>query len=226
MMKVILREDVPHLGVVGDLVAVKDGYGRNFLIPQGKAIHASPRSVRELEHQKRLAAHHREQATAQARTDKEKIEALSICITRKIAPPPLNEDHEPVVETLPKLFGSVTNRDLAAVLRGAGFKVDRQRVTLGQHVGTVGKFESTIRLNGGIRAALPFWVIPEGSEDVEAAKKAVEAQQVKKQEEDAAALEASKAKPAEPEAEAAAPEAGEDGEAAPEGDAPEAEVQA
>ena len=69
---------MPHLGVVGDLVSVKDGYGRNFLLPQQKAELASPRSIRELEHQKRLAAHNREKATAQAETDKTKIEQLVI----------------------------------------------------------------------------------------------------------------------------------------------------
>ena len=56
MMKIILREDVPNLGVVGDMVSVRDGYGRNYLIPQGKAVFASVKSIAQLEHQKRLAA--------------------------------------------------------------------------------------------------------------------------------------------------------------------------
>ena len=178
MMKVILKEDVPHLGVVGELVAVKDGYGRNYLIPQGKALLASPRSVRELDHQKRLASHHREQATAQAQTDKDKIEALSIAFPAKTAPPPLNEDSEPMVEILPKLFGSVTNRDVASVLRESGFKVEHRRVTLSEHVGTLGRFEAAVRLDGGVIATVPFWVIPEGVEDVEQAKKDVEQAQI------------------------------------------------
>jgi large subunit ribosomal protein L9 len=177
MMKLILQEDVPHLGVVGDLVSVKDGYGRNFLIPQGKAVHASPKSVRELEHQKRLAAKLREKATAEASEDKDKIEGLSIAIQAKVAPPTLNDKGEREDDELQKLFGSITNRDIAKVLADAGIKVDHRKVTLSDTVRTLGKFEADIRLNGGISANLPFWVIPEGSEDIEAAKKDVEAQQ-------------------------------------------------
>ena len=178
MMKLILKEDVPHLGVVGDLVTVKDGYGRNYLLPTGRAILASSRSGRELEHQMRLAAHNRVKATEAAQGAKSEIEALSIAITAKTAPPPLNEDSEPVPEVLPKLFGSVTNRDFAAVLRQSGFKVDHRRVQLTpDRVGTVGKFEAAVRLDGAVIATLPFWVVPEGSEDVEAAKAQVEESQ-------------------------------------------------
>ena len=77
MMRVILQEDIPTLGVVGDLVTVRDGYARNFLIPKGKAVFASVRSINELEHQKRLAAHRREQATAEAQKSKTTIEKMS-----------------------------------------------------------------------------------------------------------------------------------------------------
>ena len=200
MMKVILKEDVPNLGVVGDLVAVKDGYGRNYLIPQGKAAHASARSVRELDHQKRLAAHHREKATVQAQTDKDRIEGLSVCISAKVAPPQLNEDDEPIAEILQKLFGSVTNRDLAAVLKGTGLSVDHRRISLPTPVRTVGKFAADVRLDGGVTATLPFWVIPEGAADIESEKKRVEAAQetLRKQAEEAAAAERIRAAPAPP----------------------------
>mgnify|MGYP001187064492 CR=1 FL=1 len=179
MMNVILKEDVPHLGVVGDLVTVKDGYGRNFLLPQKKAELASPRSIRELQHQKRLAAHNREKATAQAESDKTKIEQLVIVITAKTAPPPLNENGEPIMDLLPKLFGAVTNRSIAGVLKESGFNVDHRKINLPNNgrVNTVGKFLSKIRLNGGIEAEVPFWVVPEGTEDVEAEKAKVEAAQ-------------------------------------------------
>lgn len=177
MMKVILTEDVPNLGVVGDLVAVKDGYGRNYLIPQGKAVFASVRSMAELAHQKRLAAHHREQATEQAVVNKRKIEELSVVMSAKVAPPPLNDDGEPMLEKLQKLFGSITNRDIAKVVKGSGVKTDPRRVMLPEPVRTVGRFTARIRLDGGVIAELPFWVIPEGAEDTEAEKKRVEAAQ-------------------------------------------------
>src|SRR5687768_15456301 len=107
MMRIILKEDVPNLGVVGDLVTVRDGYARNFLIPEGKAIFASVKSIRELDHQKRLAAHERKKATAAAEIARERIESLSIVMQAKVAPPPLGEDGLPVKEVVQKLFGSI-----------------------------------------------------------------------------------------------------------------------
>lgn len=192
MMKVILKEDVPNLGVVGDLVTVKDGYGRNYLIPQGKAIFASVRSVAELDHQKRLASHRRVQATAEANERKSKIEGLAVVMEAKVAPPQLNDDGELVQEKLQKLFGTITNRDIAKVLSGEGVKVDHRRVTLLDSIRTVGKFAARVRLDGGVEAELPFWVIPEGVADVEDEKKRVEAAQEAaiKEAEEAAAREA------------------------------------
>ena len=177
MMRVILQEDVPALGVVGDLVSVRDGYARNYLIPQGKAVFASVRSVNELDHQKRLAAHRRDQATEEARRSRGIIEKMSIAISAKTAPPQLDDDGKPVQDTLPKLFGSVTNRDLARVLAEQGVRVDRHRVTVEAPVRTLGKFSALVRLDGGVSAELPFWVIPEGGSDVEAAKREVEQMQ-------------------------------------------------
>ncbi len=174
MMKIILTEDVPHLGVVGDLVTVRDGYGRNYLIPQGKAVFASVRSMAELDHQKRIAQHRRAQATEQAEKDKAVIEGLSVCMSAKVAPPQLGDDGEPIEEKLPKLFGSITNRDIAKVLRDSDIKVEHRRVALPEPVRTVGKFNARVRLDGGVIAVLPFWVIPEGAEDVEAEKERVE----------------------------------------------------
>lgn len=194
MMKVILREDVPNLGVVGDLVTVKDGYGRNYLIPQGKASFASVKSIRELDHQKRLAQHHRVQATAVAEGQKGQIEKLSVCMQAKVAPPPLDDDGNPIIEKLQKLFGSITNRDIAKVLADSGIKIDARRVSLSESVRTVGKFLAKVRLDGAVIAELPFWVIPEGAADEATEKKRVEAAQ------EAAAREA--AAPPEPEVEA------------------------
>lgn len=195
MMKIILQEDVPNLGVVGDLVSVRDGYARNYLIPQGKATFASVRSVRQLDHQKRLAAHHRKQATAVAEEQKQQVEALSVVMKAKVAPPPLGEDGEPIQELLPKLFGSITNRDITKVLKDSGIKIPgHRRVTMTEQVRTVGKFNAKVRLDGGIVATLPFWVIPESAEDVEAEKKRVEQAQIDAREAERKALEEEQAK--------------------------------
>ncbi len=176
MMKLILREDVANLGVIGDLVTVRDGYGRNFLIPQGKAVLASLRSVRELDHQKRLALHYRSKATAESEVAKKKIEGLSLLLTAKVAQAPTSEGGAAQKETLQRLFGSVTNRDIANALKNLGVTVDARKITLSeQHVRTVGKFSAKVRLDGGLSAELPFWVLPEGTVDVESEKKRVEA---------------------------------------------------
>jgi large subunit ribosomal protein L9 len=174
MMRIILREDVPNLGVVGDLVSVKDGYARNYLIPEGKAVFASVKSMRELEHQKRLAAHHRKKATAEAEVVKTRVESLAVVMHAKVAPPQLGEDGEPIKEIVQKLFGSITNRDITKVLKDSGVDVGHRRLVINEAVRTVGKYVATIRLDGGIVAKLPFWVIPEGTANVEAEKKRVE----------------------------------------------------
>ncbi|MFO0727385.1 MAG: 50S ribosomal protein L9 [Myxococcota bacterium] len=191
MMKVILKEDVQNLGVIGDLVRVRDGYGRNFLIPQGKAVLASARSVKELEHQKRIAAHNREKAKGVAGVHKTKIESLSIVLSAKVA-------HQAGVveaaDTLQKLFGSITGKDLAKVFEAAGIALDHRRISLSDRVHTVGKYSAKIRLDGGIVAQVPFWVIPEGAPDIDAEKKRVEAAQAahKKAEEERIAAEKAK----------------------------------
>lgn len=189
MMRIILREDVPNLGVVGDLVTVRDGYARNYLIPEGKAIFASVKSMRELAHQKRLAAHERKKATAAAEVAKNKIESFSVVMQAKVAPPPLGEDGLPVKEIVQKLFGSITNRDITRVLKDSGIDIGgHRRITISEHVRTVGKFMAAIRLDGGIIANLPFWVIPEGSTDVESEKRRVEDAQVRAREEEKKAI--------------------------------------
>lgn len=193
MMKVILQEDVANLGVVGDLVTVRDGYGRNYLIPQGKAVFASVRSISELEHQKRLAAHKRKQATAAAELSRRRIEGLSVVMQAKVAPPQIGDDGHPVVERLQKLFGSITTRDIAGFLSSSDVKIDHRRVVLSDPVRTVGKYSATVRLDGGVLATLPFWVIPEGAGDIESEKKRVEAAQESYRKEREAALAAEKA---------------------------------
>lgn len=201
MMKIILQEDVPNLGVVGELVSVRDGYARNFLIPQGKAIFASTRSIAELQHQRRVADHRRKQATAEAEQAKNQIEGLAITLQAKVAPAQYDEDGNVVQESLPKLFGSITNRDLARVLRDSDVRVDHRRVMLEQPVRNAGKYEARIRLDGGIVARLTFWVMADTVEDVEAEKKRIEEVLQAKVAEEKAAREAAEA---EAEAEAAA----------------------
>lgn len=144
-MRVILKEDVPNLGDAGQLVAVKPGYGRNFLIPRGKAILASEGSVRELEHQKRVAdaAHRKQVGVAKALADK--VAATSVSIKREAG-----EDD--------KLFGSVTNRDIVAALAEEGVEIDRLQLKLEEPIKAIGMFTVPVKLHREVTAELRVFV--------------------------------------------------------------------
>src|SRR6266478_1344051 len=116
-VQVILNEDVPNLGSTGDVVRVRPGYARNYLLPRKLAVEANPRNLRAFDHQKRLAMGKREALRAQAMTEKEKIELLHLIVAARAG-----EEG--------KLFGSVTNLDLERALHEQGFLIDRRRILL------------------------------------------------------------------------------------------------
>src|SRR5271155_993279 len=109
-VQVILNEDMPNLGRPGDVVRVRAGYARNFLLPRGIAVEANPRNLRAFEHQKALAMVKRETLKSQAAGLKEKLEALRLNVKARAG-----EEG--------KLFGSVTNIDLERALRDQGFEI-------------------------------------------------------------------------------------------------------
>src|ERR1044072_48520 len=111
-MKVILMRDVEHVGEVGDMVDVADGYGRNFLIPRGFAVAATAKNKRQLEHEQRLRENRILRAPKEAQTLAEQLQNVPCHFVRKAG-----EEG--------KLFGSVTSMDIAESLKAAGFDVDR-----------------------------------------------------------------------------------------------------
>jgi large subunit ribosomal protein L9 len=145
-MQVILREDVPNLGQTGELVNVKNGYGRNYLIPRGLAVLATPRNRRRLEHEKRVIAQRDIKRRKDAQTIKEKIESLSLTIAKHTG----EED---------KLFGSVTTREIADALQEEGFDIDRRTIQLEQPIKTLGVYTVTVKLAREITANLKIWVV-------------------------------------------------------------------
>lgn len=147
-MKVILQEDVTHVGLVGDVVQVSDGYGRNFLIPRGLAVLADESNVRRLEHQKRVTSHKRARMEADAKDMAEKLSQIAVSIKRTAG----DED---------KLFGSVTNRDIAEALEAEGFTVDRRTIQLDEPIRNIGVFNVPVKLPMGIEAAVKVYVIRE-----------------------------------------------------------------
>jgi large subunit ribosomal protein L9 len=145
-MQVILREDIPNLGKTGDLVSCKDGFGRNYLIPRGLAVTATPRNMRQMSHQKRVISQMDARRRKDTQTLKEKIEALSLTIAKNVG-----EDE--------KLFGSVTNREIADALKNEGIEIDRKVITIDQPIKALGVYTISLKLSSDLSANLKVWVV-------------------------------------------------------------------
>ena len=133
-MKLILREDVDNLGRGGDVVDVKPGYGRNFLLPRGLAVLANPKNLRDIEHQKAVA-------TAKAA----KLKASAEAIAKRLSDTPVTLKRK--VGEQDKLFGSVTALDIAEALAARGLEIDRRAIDLAEPIKTVGDFEVGVKLH-------------------------------------------------------------------------------
>ena len=153
-MKVILRADIENLGHLGEVVEVKPGYGRNYLLPQGLAMLATSSNLKvfELERKKLQAKMDELRATAAGISGR--IEASEVVIAMRVG------DND-------KLYGSVTSSMIAEQLEAKGIEVDRHRILLDSPIRILGEYEVRIRLHAGIVAKLKVKVIPEerGSND-------------------------------------------------------------
>ncbi|MDQ3265339.1 MAG: 50S ribosomal protein L9 [Myxococcota bacterium] len=147
-MKLILREDVDNLGKVGDLVTVKPGYGRNFLLPRKLAVLASTTNVKAVEHDRAVIAARQAKLKGAAEEQAKKLEAVEIKISRKVG----EQD---------KLFGSVTGLDVAEALSAKGQKVDRRTIHLPEPIKTVGMHTVEIRLHKDVVAKVKLQVAKE-----------------------------------------------------------------
>jgi large subunit ribosomal protein L9 len=147
-MKLILKEDVPNLGKAGDLVEVARGYGRNFLVPQGKALEATAHHLRELDEQKRLIIKKKTKNLEAAQKLAEQINSLELTISRKVS------DGE-------KIFGSVTSKDLAEALDKAQIALDRKSILLEDPIRTLGNFEIPLKIHTDLTALLRLKVSEE-----------------------------------------------------------------
>lgn len=144
-VQVILNEDVPNLGRPGDVVKVRAGYARNYLLPRGLAVEANPRNLRAFEHQKAIAMRKREALKDQAAALKEKLEELKLSVSARAG-----EEG--------KLFGSVTNIDLERALRERGFEIDRRRIILPEPIKQLGDYTVVVRLQPEVEANLKLSV--------------------------------------------------------------------
>lgn len=144
-MKLILREDVYNLGKSGELVSVKEGYARNYLLPRNLAMLASIANVRQLDHEKKVIELRQQKLKGGALEQAKKIEGVKVTIKRKVG----EQD---------KLFGSVTALDVAEALAAAGHKLDRRLIHLPEPIRAVGEFPVEIRLHREVTAKLTVTV--------------------------------------------------------------------
>lgn len=146
--KLILRQDLENLGEAGDVVAVKPGYARNYLLPRGFALQATAANVRALEEERRRAEQRARREYLEARRRAAQLEGVSLTFHAKAG------DES-------KLFGSITTADIADRLaeQGLDFDVDRRQVDLSDPIKALGVYSVPIRLHGEVRPEIKVWVI-------------------------------------------------------------------
>ena len=147
-MQIILNEDVPNLGRVGDVVSVKSGYGRNYLIPRKLAVLATTRNIKEMEHTRRIVGVKRAKAVKSAGDLASRLKDVSLTIAKQVG----EED---------KLFGSVTNRDIEDALKKEGFSIDRRNIVLEKPIKNLGVYNVDVKLHTDITTQVKVWVVSE-----------------------------------------------------------------
>jgi len=147
-MKLILKEDVSGLGYKDDVVTVKDGYGRNYLIPTGKAVIASESALKVLAENQRQRAHKLAKIKADAEALAEQLKDIKLTIGAKTS-------------ATGTIFGSVNNIQIAEALEKLGHNIDRKIIEIKQAVKEVGEYTATIKLHKEVSVEIPFEVVAE-----------------------------------------------------------------
>ena len=147
-MEVILKEDILNLGKMGEVVRVRDGYARNYLLPRGLVLMANKKNLQGFEHQKRVIAAQRERVVKQAQGLSEQLAAASLVIAVKTG-----EEG--------KLVGSATNMDIEKALKAKGFDIERRKIHLDEPIKNLGDYEVPIRLAADVTATVKVSVVPE-----------------------------------------------------------------
>ena len=147
-MQIILKEDVANLGYKDDIVTVKDGYGRNYLIPTKKAVIASESAKKVLAENLRQRAHKLEKIKKDAQELAAKIEGTSLVIGAKTS-------------STGTIFGSVTNIQIADALEKKGFEIERKKLYIKEAIKEVGTYKATLKLHKEVSVEIPFEVVSE-----------------------------------------------------------------
>lgn len=145
-MKVILRENISKLGNAGDIVKVAAGYARNYLLPRGLAARANEGNINQLKHEKHQIFLRQEKAKREATKFANELKDISVTLPRQVG-----EEN--------RIFGSVTNRDIAEELRKEGYKIHRRQITMDENVKTLGVYECSVKLHPEVDVAVKVWVV-------------------------------------------------------------------
>lgn len=144
-LEVILRDDVPHLGKIGQVVRVKPGFARNYLFPRGLAVEANRKNLRLLEHQKRIIAAKAERERKRAEGTAAKLDGLRLAVKARAG-----EEG--------RLFGSITNIDVERLLAENGFPVDRRRIDLDEPLKQLGTYSIVVHVGRDVRATIQITI--------------------------------------------------------------------
>jgi len=145
-MKVILQETMDGVGHLGDLLDVRDGFARNFLLPRKKAVLADSRSIKAFEHVKRVAAEKAKKEKLEIEAHAKKVSAVTVTIEAQVG----KDD---------KMFGSVTSKDLAEALATQGFTIDRRKIQLAQPIKELGTVAVPIKMPREVTATVTVRVV-------------------------------------------------------------------
>ena len=146
-MKVILQEEIENVGHMGDMIDVKQGFARNFLLPRGKAIEATTRNLKQLEHAKRMVADKAKKAKGETETFARKLVETPVTITVPAGPDG-------------KLFGSVSGKDITEALSEQGIELDKRKIAMEHPLKELGSFVLPVKLPNEVTASLTVNVAP------------------------------------------------------------------
>jgi large subunit ribosomal protein L9 len=145
-MEVILKEDIVNLGKIGEVVRVRDGYARNYLLPRGLVLMANKKNLKTFDHQKKLVADQKQKTMRQAQSAADQLTGISLVIPMKVG-----EEG--------RLFGSVTNIQIEKALKAKGLNVDRRKIHLYEQIKTAGDYEVPVRLAADLTVPLKLSVV-------------------------------------------------------------------
>jgi large subunit ribosomal protein L9 len=147
-MEVILKEDIVNVGKIGEVVRVRDGYARNYLLPRGLVLVANKKNLKTFEHQKKMVADQKQKFIRQAQSAADQLAGIALVI-------PMKAGEEG------RLFGSVTNMQIEKALKAKGLNVERRKIHLEEPIKSVGEYEIPIRLAADLTVAIKVSVTAE-----------------------------------------------------------------